>query len=924
MKPPKPGASSDAKRSRGSSGTRIKKASPRARRVAASPFESDRRLHSVLENLRLVVVGLDCEGKVEYVNPFFTEVTGFGRAEAVSKLWFRSFVPKRERKSVEGEFEGIVESGFHSHYTNSILTKSGGERLIAWNNSVLRDKLGQPVGVLSLGEDITERTVVENALAQSKERLARIIDTVTDGIYMVDRQGRMSFANKAVEKIVGTSRDRLKQLRYDDAAWKITTLEGKPFPKEEQPFLRVIETGKPLFGVEQSIERADGTRISVSINAAPLHDAAGNLIGEVGILTDVTEKKASEAALAHVRRLFNAMMNGSPDAIYFKDAESRFILVNDSQAKVLGVKKPDDAIGKSDFDFFAPDHAREAFVDEQRILATGTPMIGKLERIRQGDGSFRWVTATKAPIRDDDGKVIGTFGISRDVDEERRVEDQLQRVKDYLESLIETANEIIFTLDAEGRFTFANHRALEATGHAPDQWMGQHFLSIVAPEDRSSVAEQVRNMPLDRPQSLQFRLESSRRDNVEVAVNTTPILEHGEFVGTLCIARDMTETNRLERTILEERDRLGAILRSMAEGVLVTDANYRLILMNQAAEEALGIPRQELIGKDIDSITLPITRADFDLQHQHADTNPEGPYSRARPWGSKMLDVVITTMRDTNGQAAGTVSLVRDITDLMRVDQMKSEFISMVSHELRTPLTSVKGYTDLILAGDAGQVNLEQREFLNIVKGNIDHLILMINDLLDISKIEAGRIKLFPGRVELTPLVGEVIRSLRPQLEAKSQIVSADLPKGLPTLFADRDRLSQVLSNLLSNAHKYSPGNSQIRIFVNQVEADRLSASNAELIVRRTPLLRISVEDEGIGIEEADQEDLFSKFHRVDNSLTREIGGTGLGLAITKCFVEMHGGRVWLESPLDQVSRRGSRFSFTMPIVDQSGIDETY
>ena len=730
----------------------------------------------------------------------------------------------------------------------------------------------------------------------------------------------MTFANEAAEKIVGASREQLKHLRYDDTSWKTTTVEGKPFPEEEQPYVLIMKTGKPVHGVEQSIERPDGTRIIVSINAAPLHDAAGKVIGEVGVLTDTTQLKAAEEALAHERLLYNSLMNSSPDRIYFKDAASRFTRINEAQARVLGVSEPAEALGKTDFDFFTPEHARDAFADEQLIIERGTPVIGKLEQIRQADGISRWVTATKAPIRDEAGRVIGTFGISRDVNEEKQLEDQLHHVKEYLETLIESANDIIYTLDTQGHFTFANRRAAEVTGFTADEWLGKHFLGLVAPEDRPAVADRVRALPIDQPQSLHFRIVSVSQGLVEVSVNSTPIFEHGSLVGTLCIARDMTQTNRLEQTIRGERDRLDAILRSMAEGVLVTDANYRMILTNRAAEDLIGIPREVLIGKELDAITLPITRADLDRQLDHTAAG-EGPYSRARPWGSRMLDVATTTLGDTLGQPAGAVSVVRDVTELMRVDQMKSEFISLVSHELRTPLTAVKGYVDLLLAGDAGPQNPQQLEFISIIKTNVDHLIVLINDLLDISRIEAGGIKLNPGEVELTPLVGEIIRSMRLQWEQKSQIVSADLPKTLPPLFADRDRLFQILGNLLSNASKYSPSNTHIRIHANEVEATQAGSSDPDLILRHARMHAISVEDEGIGIAQEDQGKLFTKFYRVDNSFTREAGGTGLGLAITRSFVEMHGGRVWVESPLDPATRRGSRFTFTIPISEQPDLE---
>lgn len=755
---------------------------------AASLYQSDPRLRNILENLHLVAIGLDVKGRVEFANPFFLQVSGYSREEVIGRIWLADFVPARERKAHRKVWAVVLKGEGFSHYRSAIVTKNGQERTIDWNNSLLRNESGAPIGVLALGEDVTERKRVEEALRESQDRLSQFIETVPDGIYMIDRDGHMTFANQAAESIFRAKREQLKHLRYDDKSWETRTVEGEPFPDEEQPYVVVMKTGKPVYGVEQSVERPDGTRIIVSINAAPLHDSAGQIVGEVGVVTDITQRK--------------------------------------------------------------------------------------------------------------------------------QLEDQLQHIKDYLETLIDSANDIVYTLDAAGHFTFTNRRAEEATGYTSDQWIGKHFLGMIAPEDRAGVLSSVRDIPLDEPQSLYFRLVTATGEHLEVSVNTTPIFAHGQLKGTLCIARDMTEKNRLEGTLREERDRLNAILRCMAEGVLVTDSEYRLILMNRAAEDLIGIPHEHLIGQSIDSITLPITRADLE-QHLH-DANHEAPRLQTRAWGSRSLELFVTTLRETNGRPAGTVTLVRDITDLRRVDQMKSEFISLVSHELRTPLTSVKGYTDLILAGDAGPISAEQNEFLGVVKNNVDHLILMINDLLDISRIEAGRIKLLPASIQLTPLVGEIIRLLRPQCEAKSQIIFVDIPKSLPPAFADRDRLSQILGNLLSNALKYSPSGTRIKIRVTPVEANRLTSSNPDLILRRAPLLEFSVEDEGIGIEAEDQEKLFTKFYRVDNSLTREIGGTGLGLAIVKSFVEMHGGRVWVSSPLDPVTRRGSCFTFTVPAVEQA------
>jgi CheY-like chemotaxis protein/two-component sensor histidine kinase len=231
---------------------------------------------------------------------------------------------------------------------------------------------------------------------------------------------------------------------------------------------------------------------------------------------------------------------------------------------------------------------------------------------------------------------------------------------------------------------------------------------------------------------------------------------------------------------------------------------------------------------------------------------------------------------------------------------MKTEFVSLVSHELRTPLTSIKGFTDLILDGDAGDVNYEAREYLGIIKRNADRLVALIDDLLDISRIESGSIKLNLEPVSMQEVIAEVVASLRPQIEQKSQTLIVEADPTLPPVRGERDRLVQVVTNLVSNAYKYTLAGGSIRI---QAQ-------------RQDDFARINVTDTGIGIAAEDQKNLFTRFYRVDNSLTREGGGTGLGLSIVKSVVELNGGTVNLVSELG----KGSTFTVTVPLA-QPAVD---
>jgi signal transduction histidine kinase len=239
------------------------------------------------------------------------------------------------------------------------------------------------------------------------------------------------------------------------------------------------------------------------------------------------------------------------------------------------------------------------------------------------------------------------------------------------------------------------------------------------------------------------------------------------------------------------------------------------------------------------------------------------------------------------------VIVFRDVTREREIAQAKNEFVSVVAHELRTPMTSIKGYTDLILQGALGEVNSKQRHFLEIVKTNVDRLSELIGDLLDTARIEAGRVRLEIEPVQVASIVGEVCDSLAETIRERGLELTIEAAPEIPAVQADRNRLIQILMNLLSNAYRYTPSGGSITVSVQ-------STDDAVLV---------QVTDTGIGIAPEDQEKIFERFYRVDHELVNQQAGTGLGLPIARSLVELHGGRLWLESEFGA----GSTFSFTLP-----------
>jgi signal transduction histidine kinase len=243
--------------------------------------------------------------------------------------------------------------------------------------------------------------------------------------------------------------------------------------------------------------------------------------------------------------------------------------------------------------------------------------------------------------------------------------------------------------------------------------------------------------------------------------------------------------------------------------------------------------------------------------------------------------------------------------EVQRANIAKSDFVSFVAHELKNPMTSIKGYTELLAAGSVGQVNEMQANFLNTIRANVERMSVLVSDLNDNAKIEAGRLRLDYRSIPVSTVVDDVVRSTRRQIEDKKQMVDLNLPNQLPNIWADPIRIGQVLVNLVSNAHKYTPEGGKVVIGANATN-NQWDPEGAKEVVH------LWVKDNGIGISIEDQTKIFQKFFRSDDSKAREAPGTGLGLNITKSLIEMQGGRIWFESEY----REGTTFHFTVPVAE--------
>lgn len=375
----------------------------------------------------------------------------------------------------------------------------------------------------------------------------------------------------------------------------------------------------------------------------------------------------------------------------------------------------------------------------------------------------------------------------------------------------------------------------------------------------------------------------------------------------IAVIADRLEKSKrdLQKALYAERAsqaRIRAITDGVDEALMLVGPDQRILDVNQRYTELFGVPHERVIGQRLADMRTMFDQvfADPDPLYDLAltsSTDAEQEYRRivTQTWPQpRELQLFTTPVQDAVG-FLGRLFVFRDVTHEREVDRMKTEFVSLVSHELRTPLTAIKGFTEMVLEGDAGEINEEVEEFLGVVLSNTDRLVGLVNDLLDISRIESGRIQLKSEPVDLGEVVQIVVETMEQKVKEKQQSLAVSVDSAAVRVVGDRDKLVQILTNYVSNAYKYTPAGGDIRVVVQRLE----------------DFVQVAVIDNGHGISPEDQDRLFSRFYRVDNQMSREVGGTGLGLSIVKQLVELQGGKVGVRSVLGA----GSTFYFTVPLA---------
>ncbi len=798
---------------------------------------------------------------------------------------------------------------------------------------------GKPVRIIGNLINITERKIIENILQQTLEQLnvtnlhleemvehrtqeilrlsnlqKAILDNAGLPIITTNTLGFIQTFNPAAEQLLGyTANEVIGKYRprqfhdKDELKRVLKDITGKTEGTDDEIYSLVLRQ-MLLKKTEWSYLCKDGTRLQVKISHSPIIHAGGTTEGYIGVIMDITHEMMAISALQQREAYLSAIIENQPGIVWLKDTESRFLTTNQAFAISCGVQNKESLIGKTDFDIWPVDLAQLYHEDDLKVLKSGKPY--RVEEPIHDKGETKWFETFKTPVFDDKNEIIGTTGYAIDITERKQSEELLRKSEAVNRAILQAVPDILFRLGKNGVFLGSHTGTPEALYAPPDEFIGRRIDAIL-PQDIAKLAIDALDRAFQLHETITFEYELAINGEIRYFEDRILAITENE---ALSIIRDITNRKRAEAEIIRQAGLITSLLDSIPDIVFYKDMNGVYMGCNPQFAEVVGKTKNEIIGKtDYDLFDKGI--ADFFTQNdnkmleekksQHNEEWIDYPDGR-----KKLIETLKTPYWQADGSLIGVLGISRDIaerklaeTEIVKArdeaenaNRAKSEFLSRMSHELRTPMNSILGFAQLLKMGDISPV---QKKGVNHIIASGKHLLNLINEVLDISRIEAGRIELTAEPVQLSNLILEMLDVVNP-IAAKRHVRTELEYSSANLLFvlADKHRLKQVLLNLINNAVKYNSEGGSIIINTELKQPETGSGS----------IIRISVSDTGLGINQADIQRIFIPFDRI-GSENGEIEGTGLGLAVVKQLMTAMGGEVGVTS----VPGQGSRFWIELP-----------
>lgn len=888
------------------------------------------------------VIFADPDMRITWVNEGFTRITGFSLDDALGRSTGALLMSERTDQTVVKHVRARLSEGQSVRAAFINRTRDGRDFWFDLDVQPRKDAAGRHIGFLAIGTDITEQV-------EEKDRLALVFSTLTQGLLLISKDGQVLQCNPAAEHILGLDAGELLTVRVGDSRWQSIRVDGTPFPPDESPVSITMKTGEPQYNVIYGIRLRDGTRRWVSVNTAATHDAQQRIASVVVSFTDVTAAYEQN----HRMDLVVSSANLGTWDVHVPTGRAAY---NERFARMLGYAPEDLSPDLTIFQSSLHPDERDAVLEALDEHLTGGSEEYRMEhRLLRRDGSWAWVIgAGRVTERGISGEPIRMVGANVDVSERKALEEQAVEAQKRYDAAIEGTSDGLWTWEVGAPTIWFSPRCWQLLGfpvdHVGSDMPLYEFQNALHTEHRDAVLEQLNEVirsdtVCDTEILLRIRSGEYKHFRLRCKAQRTTSKRTTLIAGSIQdINAEKLADAILQRTTAQLEDaqsvaRLGSWAYDFASGEIEWSKQTYVLFGRPRTEGPPSIAQvmSYYAESDRDRLQTAVARAaeagepySLILRTSH----PAGGVRYVRGEGR--------AKRDQHGAVSGVFGTVADVTDAVEREEAlrnaraeiegvnsrllqtnrgleaetaraaamasqahlanvaKSEFLANMSHEIRTPLTAILGYADILHTALQDDVAHGDRlGAVETIKRAGEHLLGVINDILDLSKIEAGKCDVEHVETAVPSLLLEVDSLMRTRAAAKGVTLTTTLSSAIPDrVYGDPTRLRQILVNLVGNAAKFTHhGTIEIRAGTTAIDDEQK--------------LCIQVEDTGVGIGPDEATALFEPFSQADASVTRRYGGTGLGLTICRRLAALMGGEVRLERSAPGV---GSVFTLELPL----------
>jgi len=555
--------------------------------------QSEGRLRSLLETQSAYMIRTDLNGNFTYVSPAWLKKFGGTSEQMLGTSSLGTVYPADHEKLFIAVFQSIENPNQPIQVTLRKPTPDGGLIWTLWEFVGLQNSEGVVNEIQCVGFDITERKQAEESLRRSEQFYRALFEQTNDAVFLIDLEGKFFNVNTQAQKMHGYAREEMIGMPYGDTVAQNEYLES-------MAILKRLIAGEKMPVYERTLRRKDGRTFVTEVNVQIIYDTEDNSkpLYIQSVVRDITERKRAEEALKAERNLLVTLMENIPDKIYFKDTASRFTRVNRSQARMLGRNSPDEVLGKTDSDFQQLDLASIFYNEEQHLFATGEPIIDRIEYNPLPDGTPRWFSATKMPIKDEQDGVIGLVGISRNITERKLAEDAMRESEQRYRLLAENTSDFVTLQDTRGALLYASPSFERLLGHTFEDLKSPDRGQIVDPEFHPVILHaSERVLKGETVSRLEYRAYKKTGEAVWLEANVVPIWnDEGQVYQLLSSTRDVTVNKRMQQSLLESSWRFRALIENSYDLILLVDIAGNITYISPSSIRITGYPDTAFVG----------------------------------------------------------------------------------------------------------------------------------------------------------------------------------------------------------------------------------------------------------------------------------------------------------------------------------------